>query len=227
MQEDYKPPSILALFSKLYLLILLTIVLTVFLMSPVASEVSRVNYISLDGGYTAFLSQFGSDNRGVKDPIVSVESLASINTIQTARKFIISDYSAQLAIPSANISGNIVSGNNDKAMNQGFWLYPSSSVNHEEGNTVIIGHRFLHVPPRTDTFYNLDKVKIGDTITIKTTKGEITYKTITKKVIEATDVSILDHTSKPRLILITCHPLWTSRQRLVIMAELSQSTVKL
>ncbi|WKZ30147.1 MAG: sortase [Candidatus Dojkabacteria bacterium] len=139
----------------------------------------------------------------------------------------ISEHDSRLIIPSANIDGPVVGGTTDKSMNKGFWHYPTSAASFQYGNTVLIGHRYLKVPPHKDTFYNLDKVNPGDEIMIRTPDGIITYVVTEKKVIEKTYVEILEHSADPQLTLITCHPLWTSRQRLVIMARLVSTTIKL
>jgi sortase A len=144
-----------------------------------------------------------------------------------AHYFSVSEHSSRLIIPSATIDGPIVGGTTDKSMNKGFWHYPTSAASFQYGNTVLIGHRFLKVPPHKDTFYNLDKVNPGDKITISTSSGEIVYEVTERKVIEKTEVEILEHSADPQLTLITCHPLWTSRQRLVIMARLVSTTIKL
>lgn len=139
----------------------------------------------------------------------------------------ISDHNAKLYIDSVNIAGHVVAGANESTMNHGLWHYPTSSASFLYGNTVIIGHRFLKLPPHTDTFYNLDKVQIGDVVRISVSDGELFYTVYDKKIVETSDTYILDSGEDPVLTLVTCHPLWTSKQRLVIMAHLVQSTVKL
>jgi LPXTG-site transpeptidase (sortase) family protein len=129
-------------------------------------------------------------------------------------------FQARLSISSINIDGPIVNGTTEKTMNRGFWHYPSSSPLQQHKNVVIIGHRFYKMPPHKDTFFNLDKTEVGTEIVIRTNVMNFYYQVTEKKVIEAKDTWILNQTDHPQLTLITCHPLWTSRQRLVIISRL-------
>lgn len=127
-----------------------------------------------------------------------------------------------LTIDSANIAGNIVDGETAVEMDRGFWHFPLSSQPGKRGNTVIIAHRFLNLPPRTDTFFSLDTVKVGDKIIIEQDEGTYNYTIIQTKIVEKTDRSVLANTTDHRISLITCTPLWTSDQRLVIIGKLDK-----
>ena len=129
-------------------------------------------------------------------------------------------YNALLEIPRVKIKGPIVKGQNEEAMNRGFWHYPGTGDIKYGGNIVIIGHRFLHIPPAQDTFYNLDKVQIGDSAFIQSSLGTWEFLVIEKKVVSKHDISVLQNTDDMQLTLITCHPLWTDEERLVIIAKL-------
>ncbi len=127
-----------------------------------------------------------------------------------------------LKVESADVEGWVVDGDDANALERGFWYYPLSSAPGNRGNTVIIGHRFLHLPPRRDTFFNLDKVKIGDKIIIEQKGAEYTYTVINTKVVDKNNTSILSKTSDYRITLITCTPLWTSEKRLVITGKMDK-----
>jgi LPXTG-site transpeptidase (sortase) family protein len=127
--------------------------------------------------------------------------------------------SAVLEIPRIGISGQILDGASEELLDRGFWHYPSESPYSPSGNVVIIGHRFLKLPPHKDTFYHLDWVKPGDDIMIKTKSDTFTYRAREKKIVKNTEVQILQQTLNPQLTLVTCHPLWTSAERLVIIAD--------
>lgn len=136
----------------------------------------------------------------------------------------IENFSAKLGIKSISVEGPIVSGEGEKTMKRGFWHYPSSSPLQQHKNVVIIGHRFYKLPPHKDTFYNLDKVSLGDEVVITTTVGTFHYQVTEKKVVNVSDTWVLNQTDYPQLTLITCHPLWTSKQRLVIISRLVKTT---
>ncbi len=127
-----------------------------------------------------------------------------------------------LKIKSAEVEGVIVDGGDANAMERGFWYYPLSAPPGKQGNTVIIGHRFLHIPPRKDTFFNLDKIKVGDKIIIEQKQGKYTYTVINTREVDKNNASILSNTNDYRITLVTCTPLWTSEKRLVITGKMDK-----
>ncbi len=125
-----------------------------------------------------------------------------------------------LEIPSADIRIPIVEGETEDAMYRGAWHFPKSPPLNSGGNTVIFAHRFYKVPPEKDTFYSLDKVGVGDSVTITNKKGDIyKYRVIETKVVAKNDRSILEDSNSEILTLVTCTPLWTSDKRLVVIAQ--------
>ncbi|MDO8560170.1 MAG: class D sortase [bacterium] len=126
-----------------------------------------------------------------------------------------------LEIPSIGVKMAITQGIDSKAaLRQGAWLIPGTPTPDRGGNTVLGGHRYLYRPPSAKTFYNLDKVKAGDAITV-TWQGKVyNYKVREVKIVEPYQVEILENTNENILTLFTCTPLFTSKQRLVVVAEL-------
>jgi len=127
-----------------------------------------------------------------------------------------------ITISSANILANIREGIDGNAMKKGPWHFPLSVAPGKKGNSVIIGHRFAEVPPSTNTFFNLDKIEVGDKIQITSDKEDYSYTVVMVKIVEKDDRSILATTSDYRITLITCHPKWTSDQRLVVIGILDK-----
>jgi sortase A len=88
----------------------------------------------------------------------------------------------------------------------------------EKGNCAIAGHRSYTY---SQYFNRLDEVKIGDKITITTTKGEFTYVVYKTYVVEPSEVSVLNNTKDAELTLITCTPVRIATHRLIIKAKLN------
>jgi sortase A len=149
------------------------------------------------------------------------ESLA--DTEINLKEKILEDLDTTLSIETLNIEGEIVQGESSLTMNDGFWHFPTSTFPGERGNMVVIGHRFLHLPPRKDTLFNLEDVKIGDRIVIsQADKNDLTYIVVETKEVQPNDVSVIQESQDHRLTLITCTPLWTSEKRLVVIAKLDK-----
>ena len=128
----------------------------------------------------------------------------------------------KLYLDSVNIEGNIFQGITSQTMDKGFWHFPTSVYPGQRGNSVIIAHRYLHMPPAKDTFFNLDKVKKGDSIIIEQDDEKFTYIVSEVKIVEKNDISVLQDSNDYQMTLITCTPLWTSKQRLIVVAKLDK-----
>lgn len=150
----------------------------------------------------------------------SIEDTIDENTVLEQK--ILEDTHAYVEIDSAKILGYISEGLTSDAMMRGFWHIPNTVYPGEQGNVVIIGHRFQYIPPAKNTFFNLDKIKIGDSIKVGSDNGDFIYIVTDIKVVEPNDISILKQTNDYRLTLVTCTPLWTSEKRLVITAKLDK-----
>jgi sortase A len=149
------------------------------------------------------------------------ESLA--DTDINLDKKILEDLSTKLKIETLNIEDNILQGESSLRMNDGFWHFPTSVFPGEKGNVVVIGHRFLHLPPRKDTFFNLEDIKTGERIVISQIgEKDLTYIVVETKEVQPNDVSVIQESQDYRLTLITCTPLWTSEKRLVVIAKLDK-----
>ncbi|HEQ65245.1 MAG TPA: class D sortase [bacterium] len=152
---------------------------------------------------------------------ISAEDLARYqndgNVIQDVKK-----YKTVLKIKSVNIDGRVFDGNDSSTLHKGLWHFPLSPGPGSKGNFVVIAHRYAKMPPATDTFFNLDKVKVGDQIEIYQSTGNFTYTVTEKKIIDKNDRSVLEQTSDYRITLITCTPLWSDEQRLIIIGKLDK-----
>ena len=128
-----------------------------------------------------------------------------------------------LVIDSVQIEGPIVYGQDgEELLKQGFWHYPTTVYPGEKGVSVIFGHRRHHLPPAKDTFYNLDMVNIGNRLEIQLQDGTWLEFTVTNvEIINPEDLySLVSQQSDEHLLkLVTCTPLGTDKQRLVVTAK--------
>ena len=91
------------------------------------------------------------------------------------------------------------------------------------GNTVFSGHSSNDLFEPGDykfVFAQLDKLQTGDTIYVNYNSVRYTYSITKKQVVKPSDVQALyGYSDKPYLTLITCTPLGTSKDRLLVTAE--------
>lgn len=138
----------------------------------------------------------------------------------------------RLVIPKINVDVPVVYGigadhdSQMKAMAKGvahFAIPGANSHPGEVGNTVLSGHSSNDLFDSGDykfIFAQLEKLKIGDTIYAHYKGKRYTYVVTKTDVVKPTDVQALIYpTKKPVLTLITCTPLGTALNRLLVTAE--------
>lgn len=142
---------------------------------------------------------------------VLAESIGSSSTTEKPQE-------NRIVIPSIQIDEPIIEASGIWAIKDGgTWRRPNTSTPIDDGNTVIVGHRFYG--SNVSTFYHLDKVLPGQKLAIYWEGEEIVYEVTEVKVVDATAVEIESPTPERQLTIYTCTPIWTAKQRLVVIAK--------
>lgn len=123
----------------------------------------------------------------------------------------------RLVIPSIALNEAVYEGSDPNTVHKGVWARPHTSTPNKGSNTVLVGHRFTYNGPAT--FYHLNKVIVGDRILIYWQGIEYNYAVTAVKVVPATAVEIEDSTTIDTLTIYTCTPLWSAKDRLVVVAQ--------
>lgn len=124
----------------------------------------------------------------------------------------------RIVIPSISLNEPIYESNTIAVIEDGgTWHRPQTTTPDQVGNSVIVGHRFYG--NSVSTFYHLDKLAVDELFAVYWEGEEILYQITEKKIVEATATEIEAPSKERKLTLYTCHPLWTSKQRLVIIAQ--------
>lgn len=109
-------------------------------------------------------------------------------------------------------------------LEDGIVRYPGSARPWEFGNAFIFGHssNFPWVAgDYNDVFALLDRLEIGDEVISYYEGQKYTYKITEKQVINPNDVSVLKReTNKKEMTLMTCWPIGTTYNRLLVIGEL-------
>lgn len=130
---------------------------------------------------------------------------------------------SRLVIPKIGVNIKIVEGGDESALFRGSWHIPDTSTPLQGGNTVLTVHRFQYLAG-PNTLALADKLEVGDAIMVywktgRETVTEYDYRITETKLIRPDQVEILDNTATPRLTIFTCAPLFSTKQRLVLIAE--------
>lgn len=114
-----------------------------------------------------------------------------------------------LEIPKIGIDQAI----NNKSVDYGIYHDPKSAE-PSYGTVALFGHRTFHGSP----FLNLDKLQAGDNITVEWPEiGNVEYQVINTTIVPASYLLSIDQGNV--LFLITCYPLGSDKQRLMIEAK--------
>lgn len=133
-----------------------------------------------------------------------------------------------LKIPKINLETPIKEGARPEDIKYSVGHLPSSSSTYNLGkknqNFVIAGHRSYTY----GKFFNrLDELQKGDYIIINVQNKVLTYKVFNKKIVKPTETDIIyPIKNKSMVTLVTCHPKYSDKQRLIVFAELEAEQIK-
>lgn len=125
----------------------------------------------------------------------------------------------KLVIPKIGVDAAILEGDSEAVLDKGIWRRPVGSTPDKGSNTVLTAHRFKYLSG-PNTFYNLDKLALGDTFDVIWSGVTRTYKVSAIHTVTPKQTEIENATDEPIVTLYTCTPLWTSTKRLVVVATL-------
>jgi len=123
----------------------------------------------------------------------------------------------KISIPEIDLEWIVNEGTDYKTLREGPGFYIGSTLPGEAGTCAVAGHRTTYGAP----FNRLDELEEGDEIFLETDGNEeFTYIVTGKKAVIPTDMSVLENTDYPTLLLSTCTPKYFSTRRLVIFARI-------
>lgn len=99
--------------------------------------------------------------------------------------------------------------------------YSGTAMPGEDGNVALTGHSSNYWWDKgayNYVFQNLNALNPGDPVTIYYGGGTYTYQVTGKQVVSPNESQVLNPTSTKTLTLITCWPVYTNWQRLVVTA---------
>jgi sortase A len=124
----------------------------------------------------------------------------------------------RLVIPVMLLDEQVYEGTSPLTVHKGVWRRPNTSTPDKGGNTVMTGHRFTY--KGRSVFYELDKLKVGQRLAVFWDNHRYTYEVTEKKVVPPEQTEVEGQTKDSQLTLYTCTPLWSARNRLVIISKL-------
>jgi sortase A len=124
---------------------------------------------------------------------------------------------ARIRIPNIGVDKIVVEGVSVSDLKRGPGHYPDSPMPGQPGNAAIAGHRTTYGAP----FNRIDELGIGDEILVTTLQGAFRYTVSEQKIVSPDQVEVLQNFGDNRLTLTACHPKYSARQRIVVVATLA------
>ncbi len=125
----------------------------------------------------------------------------------------------RITIPDIELDWIVNKGTDYATLRKGPGYYISSALPGEEGTCLVAGHRTTYGAP----FNRLGELEEGDEIIIETEGNEkFTYIVTGMEAVLPTDMSVLENTDYPSLVLSTCTPKYYATRRLIIYARIAE-----
>jgi sortase A len=127
------------------------------------------------------------------------------------------DAVAEILIPAIDVDFVVVQGTGIEQLKRGPGHYVDTAMPWDDtGRVGIAGHRTTYLHP----FEHLNELRAGDRITLETRFGTFDYSVARVFAIPSAGSGyVLEQTRRPTLVLTTCHPEFSSAQRLIVEAN--------
>jgi sortase A len=127
------------------------------------------------------------------------------------------DAIGQIEIPRIGNTYNVVQGTDDINLEEGPGHYPSTAFPGMGQTVAIAGHRTTYLAP----FRFLNELRSGDRIIVTMPYGRFTYTVQYLRIVQPTDIAVINDVGYERLVLSACNPLYSASQRLIVFARLT------
>lgn len=139
-----------------------------------------------------------------------------------------------IRIPKIDVSHTVVEGVGTEQLRRGPGHYPECRRGFERpfctelpevwpgeaGRVIISGHRTTYGAP----FFDIDKLRAGDEIDVRTRWGRFTYVVTGREIVppDSRDIANPATDGSAEMVFTTCHPKFSAAQRLIVYAELEE-----
>lgn len=125
-------------------------------------------------------------------------------------------HATRLSIPAIGVNAPVVHGVEPETLRLGVGHYQESANPGQRGNLVFAGHNDIY----GEVFRYLADLKPGDEVAVYTASQNYRYVIRGWRLVEPTDVAVLEPTADPTITLISCYPYLVDTQRIVVYGEL-------
>ena len=121
----------------------------------------------------------------------------------------------RIEVPRLGISVFVIEGTSRTTLRRAVGHIAGTALPGKPGNVGISGH--------CDTFFRpLQNIRQHDIVTLTTLLGEYRYRVVSTKIVDPSDVGVLDQSGDQILTLVTCYPfhfVGSAPNRFIVRAE--------
>lgn len=176
---------------------------------PSTTSTSTTTTLPAIGSTTVFETSTTSTTLGLQEtePIAPpIDAYASEPVIEMGT----------ISIPKLDVSMTMYEGIRMTTLDYGPGHWPGTALPGQAGNVVVGGHR----TSKHAVFRDVDQLVAGDEIVFEDERGRHVYRVNRVEIVEPTAVWIVNPTETPTATLFACHPPGSTRQRIVVFADL-------
>ncbi|GIK78194.1 MAG: hypothetical protein BroJett022_18840 [Actinomycetes bacterium] len=202
------------------LVILADVAATLIWKEPLSAVYAQVRQSQAAGELDAVSDEF------LADPDVAGLASADATVAQRARR--LADlFERRLAggepigrirIPAIDADYVVIQGTEEADLELGPGHYPDTAIPGQGRTVAIAGHRTTYGAP----FNRIDRVDVGDPIALEMPYGRFTYEVTSTRIVDPADTGIVRDIGRERLVLTSCHPLYSAAQRYAVFADLKR-----
>jgi sortase A len=122
----------------------------------------------------------------------------------------------RIQIPAIGIDAPVVQGDGWEQLKKGVGQRVGSANPGEKGNLVLSAHNDIF----GEIFRFLDQLNPGDEVVVFTNQRVYVYVITRSRILEPTDISVMEATADPTITLISCYPYLVDDQRIVVEGQL-------
>lgn len=126
------------------------------------------------------------------------------------------EQATRIEIRSIGVEAPVIEGDDWETLKRGAGHRVGTANPGERGNCVISAHNDIF----GQIFRDLPDVSLGDEVVVRTASRAYRYVVRQKRIIQPTEVDVMEPTSSPVLTLISCYPYGIDTHRIVVVAEL-------
>ena len=148
---------------------------------------------------------------------------AEMRTIEReARRYRLNSHRGQaigrIRVPRLGLKMILVNGTDHSTLRKGPGRDLRTYMPGEGQLIYIAGHRTTYLAP----FAHIDKIRVGDSVTLEVPYGTFRYRVFRHRVVGAGDLAVLHSHGREVVVLQACHPRFFASHRYLVYARLAE-----